>query len=149
MELLEKIGVEIKEALKHGDDDVLRTLRMLKSDIIYEKAKGTEDLSDEKIVEIVYRALKKRKEAIEEYKKAGRDDLAEREFSELKIIEKYLPKQLKEEEIQEIIEKKIDELGEITKKDFGKIMGMLMKELKGKADGAIVKRLLNEKLEKM
>jgi uncharacterized protein YqeY len=149
MEFLEKIGVEIKEALKHGDDDVLRTLRMLKSDIIYEKAKGTEDLSDEKIVEIIYRALKKRKEAIEEYKKAGRDDLAEREFSELKIIEKYLPKQLKEEEIQEIIEKKIDEIGEITKKDFGKIMGMLMKELKGKADGAIVKRLLNEKLEKM
>ncbi len=149
MELLEKIGVEIKEALKHGDDDVLRTLRMLKSDIMYEKTKGTEDLSNDKIIEIVYRALKKRKEAIEEYKKAGRDDLAEKELSELKIIEKYLPKQLNEDEIQDIIEKAIDELGEVTQKDFGRIMGMLMKELKGKADGAIVKRLLNEKLEKL
>lgn len=149
MGLLEQIGVEIKKALKNRNDDLLRTLRMLKSDIMYEKTKGTEDLSDDKILEIIIRASKKRKEAIEEYKKAGRDDLAERELDELRIIEKYLPKQLTVEEIQEFIEKKIDELGEITQKDFGKIMGMLMKDLKGKADGVIVKRLVNEKLEKM
>lgn len=149
MGLLERIGVEIKKAIKDRNDDLLRTLRMLKSDIMYEKTKGTEDLSDDKILEIIIRASKKRKEAIEEYKKAGRDDLAERELNELRIIEKYLPKQLTDEEIQESIEKKIDELGEITQKDFGKIMGMLMKDLKGKADGAIVKRLLNEKLGKM
>lgn len=149
MGLLEQIGVEIKKALKNRNDDLLRTLRMLKSDIMYEKTKGTEDLSDDKILEIIIRASKKRKEAIEEYKKAGRDDLAERELNELRIIEKYLPKQLTDEEIQEFIEKKIDELGEITQKDFGKIMGMLMKDLKGKADGVIVKRLVNEKLEKM
>ncbi len=147
MGLLEQIGVEIKKAIKNRDDVILRTLRMLKSDIMYEKTKGTEDLSDDKILEIIIRASKKRKEAIEEYKKAGRDDLAEKELSELKIIEKYLPKQFTEEEIQDIIEKKIDELGEITKKDFGKIMGILMKDLKGKADGEIVKRILNEKLE--
>ena len=149
MGLLEQIGIEIKKAIKDRNDDLLRTLRMLKSDIMYEKTKGTEDLSDDKILEIIIRASKKRKEAIEEYKKAGRDDLAERELNELRIIEKYLPKQLTDEEIQESIEKKIDELGEITQKDFGKIMGMLMKDLKGKADGAIVKRLLNEKLGKM
>ena len=149
MGLLEQIGIEIKKAIKDRNDDLLRTLRMLKSDIMYEKTKGTEDLSDDKILEIIIRASKKRKEAIEEYKKAGRDDLAERELNELRIIEKYLPKQLTDEEIQESIEKKIDEIGEITQKDFGKIMGMLMKDLKGKADGAIVKRLLNEKLEKM
>lgn len=149
MGLLERIGVEIKKAIKDRNDDLLRTLRMLKSDIMYEKTKGTEDLSDDKILEIIIRASKKRKEAIEEYKKAGRDDLAERELNELRIIEKYLPKQLTDEEIQESIEKKIDEIGEITQKDFGKIMGMLMKDLKGKADGAIVKRLLNEKLGKM
>lgn len=149
MGVLEQIGIEIKKAIKNRDDVVLRTLRMLKSDITYEKTKGTEDLSDDKILEIIIRASKKRKEAIEEYQKGGRDDLAEKELSELEIIEKYLPKQFTEEEIQEIIEKKIDEHGEITKKDFGKIMGMLMKDLKGKADGLIVKRILNEKLEKM
>ena len=149
MGLLDKIETDLRDAIKNKDGDMLRTLRMLKSDISYEKAKGTEVLTDEKIMEIVFRASKKRKEAIEEYRKAGRDDLAEKEISELNIIEKILPKQLTEEEITEIIDNKIIDFGEITKKDFGKIMGALMKELKGKADGAIVKRILNQKLENL
>jgi uncharacterized protein YqeY len=149
MALLAGIESEIKEAIKKKDDDTLRTLRMLKSDIMYEKGKGTTELSDDAVLDIIHRAAKKRKEAIEEYQKAGRTDLAERERTELHIIEKYLPKQLNEGEIDTIIDAKITELGEVTKKDFGKLMGLLMNELKGRADGNVVKQLLNQKLEQL
>ncbi len=149
MALLAGIDSAIKEALKKKDDDTLRTLRMLKSDIMYEKGKVTTELSDDAVLDIIHRAAKKRKEAIEEYQKAGRTDLAERERTELDIIEKYLPKQLDEGEIDTIINAKIADLGEVTKRDFGKLMGLLMNELKGRADGNVVKQLLNQKLERL
>ncbi len=149
MSLLEKIDTDLKVALKNKVESELRTLRMLKSDIMYEKTKGTEDLSEEKIIEVVKRALKKRKEAIEEFTKAARNDLADKEKEELEIIERYLPAQLSEEAITGIIDAKIKEIGGITKKDFGKIMGTIMKDLKGQADGNIVKKILTQKLESL
>lgn len=147
MSLLERIEVDLKEALKSKNEEILRTLRMLKSDIMYEKTKGTEEFTEEKTLEVVFRASKKRKEAIEEYSKAGRNDRAELEQAELRIIETYLPKQLAEAEVSDLVDQKIRELGEISQKDMGKIMGMLMKELKGQVDGAVVKKVLAGKLE--
>lgn len=146
MKLLEKIDSQLKEAIKKNDTIRAETLKMLKTDITYEKAKKGEELSDDKILEVISRAAKKRKEAIDEYTKAGRKDRADEEAAELKIIQEYLPEQLSREEIVAIIDKKISSLGEITKKDFGKIMGSLMQELKGKADGALVKEILNQKI---
>ena len=116
---------------------------------MYEKTKGTEELSDEKVLEIILRAAKKRKESIEEFTRAGRNDLAANEEIELKYIESYLPKQLGTEEIEAAIDAKFKELGEVSKRDFGKIMGVIMKELKGQADGNDVKMILTRKLEKM
>ncbi|HPB83613.1 MAG TPA: GatB/YqeY domain-containing protein, partial [Spirochaetota bacterium] len=146
MSLLQRIESDLHDAIKSKDDIVLRTLRMLKSDIMYEKTKGEGELPEEKVLEIVTRASKKRKEAIVEFDKAGRDDLSEREKEELLVIEKYLPEQLGEEDASAIIDRIIRDMGEVSKKDFGKVMGPVMKELKGKIDRGIVKRLLTEKL---
>ncbi len=149
MGLFSRIDEDLHEAIKKREEVKIRTLRMVKSDISYEKAKGAEELSEEKVIEIVSRAGRKRKEAMEEFRKAGREDLAGQEAQELAIIETYLPAQLSEAEIAAAIEKKIGELGEITKKDFGKVMGAVMKELKGQADGGIVKAMLTKRMESL
>lgn len=149
MPLLQKIEEDLKNAILKKDEVTTRTLRMVKSDIMYEKTKGTGDLPDEKVIEIIFRASKKRKEAIEEFTKAGRKELAEKEAQELAIIESYLPKQLSEAEVASAIDKKITEMGAVSQKDFGKIMGIIMKELKGQTDGTVVKSILTARLEKL
>ncbi|HOO73643.1 MAG TPA: GatB/YqeY domain-containing protein [Spirochaetota bacterium] len=148
MNLLKKIESDLKDAIKSSDTVRSGTLKMLKSDIMYEKAKKGGDLDDEKILEVIARAAKKRRESIEEFTKAGRKDLADTESSELVIVESYLPEQLSRDEVEKIIDAKLAELGEVTQKDFGKVMGPLMKELKGKTDGAVVKEILTQKLNK-
>jgi uncharacterized protein len=147
MSILQTIDQDLKDSLKNKNEERLSTLRMLKSDIMYEKTKGTEDLSDEKIIEILMRSAKRRKEAAQEFTKAGRKDLADKEAAELVIIEHYLPRQMNEAELSEAVDKKVLELGEVTKKDFGKVMSALMKDLKGQADGALLKKILTQKLE--
>lgn len=149
MSILQQIEDNLKSAMRNKDEEQLRTLRMLKSDIMYEKAKSDEELTDETLITIISRAAKKRKEAIEEYQKAGRTDLQKKEEAELSIISTYLPQQMSEKEIEELIDNKLAESGQVTQKDFGKIMGPLMKEIKGKADGNIVKKILALKLEKL
>lgn len=147
MELLKRIESEMKDSLKSNNKLTAETMRMLKSDIMYEKAKTGKDLSDEKILEIISRAAKRRKESIKEFKKANRIDLFEKEEAELVIIEKYLPEQMNEEAIEKYIDDKLSEIGEVDQNNFGKIMGPIMKDLKGKADGGLVKNILNKKLD--
>jgi uncharacterized protein YqeY len=149
MAIMEQIEADLRESIKAKDEVKVRTLRMLKSDITAEKTRGTEALSDEKVLEIIARSAKKRKEAIEEFTKGNRSDLVEREQSELSVIEGYLPAQLGDEDVAKSISAKIAEMGEVTKKDFGRIMGAVMKDLKGQADGAMVRRILTQKLENM
>jgi uncharacterized protein YqeY len=84
---------------------------------------------------------------MEEYRRAGRDDLADKEAAELAIIQEFLPEMLSEAEVEKIIDQTIAAMGGVTKKDFGKVMGAAMKELKGRADGAVVKDILNRKLQ--
>lgn len=144
--LLEKIENDIKLAMKEKNEDQLRTLRMVKADLMYEKTKTGKDLSEDKVLEIVNRAAKKRKEPIVEFNKGNRPDLAEKEVKELEIIELYLPKQLSEEEIVTIIDQKLSSMESIKSSDFGKIMGLLSKELKGQADGNLISKILKEKL---
>ena len=146
MNLVETIDTHLKEAIKSGDSVKAGTLKMLKSDIAYEKAKKGDDLNDEKIIEVIARAAKRRKESIDEFTKANRQDLVDQEAAELAVIEEYLPEQLSRDEIAVLIDKRIAEMGDVTQKDFGRIMGPLMKDLKGKADGAVVKEILTEKL---
>ncbi len=147
MNLLERIEAGMKESLKSGDKDKSGTLKMLKSDMMYEKAKTGRDISEEQMDDVVKRAAKKRKESIKEYEAAGRQDLADKEAIELKIIEEFMPQQMSAEEIGHALDKILSSAGEISPKDFGRLMGMASKELKGKADGAIIKEILQKKIE--
>jgi hypothetical protein len=147
MNLLEKIEAGMKEALKSGDKDRSETLKMLKSDMMYEKGKTGKDLTDEQMQESVMRGAKRRKESIREYEAAGRKDLADKEAIELKIIEEFLPAQMSPEDVEKAVDKILSAAGEVTQKDFGKIMGMASKELKGVADGAMIKEIVQKRLE--
>lgn len=146
MSILQKIETEMKEALKSGDKERSGTLKMLKSDMMYEKAKTGQELTDEQALEVIKRAAKRRKESIREFEAAGRNDLVEVEAGELKIIEEYLPEQLGADEIGKVVDRILAGAGEVTQKDFGRIMGMAAKELKGKADGALIKEILQGRM---
>jgi uncharacterized protein YqeY len=147
MNLLEKIESDLTAAIRSGDKTRAQTLKMLKSDMSYEKGKTGKDLSDDQMLEIVTRSAKRRRESIKEFQKGGRQDLVDAETQELAIVEEYLPKQMSVEEIEAFISDKLRSLGEITQKEFGRVMGEVMKELKGKADGALVKSILSKKLQ--
>lgn len=146
MNLLEKIEQEMKNALKAGDTVRSETLKMLKSDIAYEKGKTGKDITDELVLEIVGRSAKRRRESIKEFQKGGRQDLVDIETKQLAVVEEYLPKQMTEEEIDAHITNKLASMGPITQKEAGKVMGEIMKELKGKADGSVVKAILSKKI---
>jgi uncharacterized protein len=149
MNLLETIEKDLREAIKGGNTLKSETLKMLKSDFMYEKAKTGKDLPEDKMLEVVARAAKRRKESITEFRKGNREDLAQKESDELAIIESYLPAQMSEQEIEAHIDAKLKSLGEISKKDFGKVMGEIMKDLKGKAEGGAVRAILNRMMEKL
>ncbi|HQG42577.1 MAG TPA: GatB/YqeY domain-containing protein [Spirochaetota bacterium] len=149
MSILTTIESNLKDAMKSKNELLSSTLRMMKSDILYEKTKSTQELTDEKIIEVLTRSAKRRKEAIAEYEKAGRDDLARKEKQELEIIMQYLPQQMSADEIASHVNAVIASMGTITNKDTGKVMGQVMKDLKGKADGQIVKQIVAQKLEKL
>lgn len=108
-----------------------------------------QELTEEGILEVISREIKRRKESIEAFEKGNRLDLADKEKKELEILSAYLPEQLSEEKIREIIKTKIVELGASGPQDFGKVMGLVSKETKGKADGAKVAVLVKEELSKI
>jgi len=95
---------------------------------------------------VILGEIKKRKESIAQYEKGGRKDLAEKEMSELEILKKYVPEEMSEDELRGAIKRKLAEMGEISAKDFGKIMGSVMAEVKGRAGGMTVKRIIEEEL---
>ncbi len=146
MGLKDELASDMKSAMRSGDKLRLSTIRLLLSEFKNaEIAKGVE-LSDEEAVEIVQRQIKKRREAISQYRKGGREDLAEKEEAEADILERYLPEQLTDEEIISAIEEAISQTGAASKKEMGKVMGAVMSKIKGRADGARVSRLVSQLL---
>jgi uncharacterized protein len=147
MDLSEKINTDLKIAMKSGDSVRLNTVRAIRTKIIELSKRGTGSaITPEDELTILLGEVKKRKEAIEMYQKGGRADLVDQEQHELEIINEYLPKQLSREEAVEIVKKIINEVGAVTAKDFGKIMPLAMKELKGKVDGKVVQELVKQQL---
>ena len=147
MNLTEKINQDLKEAIKSGDKIKLQTVRSIRALLLeFEKSGSGKDLNEEEEIKLLSTAAKKRKEAIEEYKKANRDDLADVEESELNIIMSYLPKQLSKEEIISKVKILADEVGAKSKQDFPKLMALAIKELKGKADGKAIKEAVEKVL---
>jgi len=144
----QQINEDLKEAMKSGDKLRLETLRSLRASVIEFNKSGTgKELSEEDSQKILLNASKKRKDAIEMYKQAGRLDLMQKEEDELAIIASYLPEQLTESEIVDALRGIIAQLGAEGPKDMGKVMGQAMKELRGKADGNLVQQCLKTLLQ--
>ena len=145
---LKKIKAELLEALKSSDRFRADTLRYLLS-VIHNaeisKGKGA-TLTEEELAELLQKQGREREESIAAYEKGNRPDLVEKEKKELEIIKSYLPEQLSEEEIKKLAEEAIAKVGAKIPQDMGRVMGVLMPEVKGKADGALVAKVVKELL---
>jgi len=147
MTLNEQINNDLKAAMKSGEKTKLETLRLLRAHMIELSKRGQgKEITPEEELSVLMAAMKKRKEAIEAYEKAGRNELAQQERAELDVISSYLPKQLSPDEATEIIVRIVAHTGASGAKDFGKVMPLAMKELKGKIDGKQVQELVKAKL---
>ena len=151
MTLREKIPEDLKNALRNRSELELSVLRMLQAAIRnkeIEIKKGKEFLTDEEVIEVVSGEVKRRKEAVSEYTKANRQELADKETAEVDILMRYMPKQMEEEEIRLETRNAIDEVNALSVKDMGKVMKSIMPRLKGRAEGSLVSRIVKEELEK-
>lgn len=145
MSLYNKILSDLKSAMLNKEADKLLVLRSIKASImekeIAERKGDRSELSEDQVVQVLMKAAKQRKDSISQFEAAGRDDLAEVEKAQLIIIDDYLPKMMSEAEIQAVVDAKVKELSISSPADMGKLMGALMKELKGKADGALINKI--------
>lgn len=151
MTLHQQIKEEIKDALRAKAEVKLLVLRGLLSaftnELVAQKRKPSEELSDEEALKVIGRAAKQRKDSIEQFTKGGRNDLVEKEEAELVILDSYLPQMMSKEEVEKVVQTKKDELGITDKSQMGQLMGAIMKELKGKADGGDVKSAVDSLFE--
>ncbi len=150
MSLRDEIISAQKNALKEHDELLLSTTRMLWSSIrnqeIEKRTEGVETLNDSEVQEIVSKQIKQLNDALKDFEAGGRQDLVEKNKAEIEILKKYLPPQLSDEEILEVIHKIMAETGIKESKDSGRLMGMAVKELKGRADGIRIKNLVTSQL---
>lgn len=142
-----RIQEDIKIAMKEGRKDEVLTLRMAMNSIKNKKIEERLDkLDDVKVLQVLQKLAKQHNESIEKFKEGGRDDLIEKEQKELRIIEKYLPQPMSTEELDEIIERSIEELGASSPKDMGAVMKDVIGRTEGRADGKIMSLKVKEKL---
>jgi len=162
MNLKDTINEDIKSAMKSGLNNEASVLRFLNSAIKNKELEKRNRLSkegrplaeleklseliDEEVINVILSEIKKRKESIVQYEKGGREDLVKKEAAELEILKKYVPEEMGEDEIRSVIKRKLAEMGEISAKDFGKIMGSVIAEVKGRAGGEVVKKIIEEEL---
>ena len=139
MSLKETLNNDIKSAMKTKDKETLAVLRMIKTAVQAAEIDKKEELNAEEELTILAREAKQRRESLAEFVKAGRDELVSKTEAEIEIVERYLPKQLSVEEVKEVIAIVAEKIGATTQKEFGKLMGAVMQELKGKADGNVIK----------
>jgi len=139
MSLKETLNNDIKTAMKAKDKETLAVLRMIKTAVQAAEIDKKEELNAEEELTILAREAKQRRESLAEFVKAGRDELVAKTEAEIEIVERYLPKQLSVEEVKEVIATVAEKIGATTQKEFGKLMGAVMQELKGKADGNVIK----------
>lgn len=146
MSLLDKLSEDLKAAMKSGDKVRVETVRLLRGQLKDFRINQQHEPSADEELALLVSAAKRRRESIEAYSKAGRQDLADKEAAELAIISEYLPQGLSQEEVAAIIAAAIAELGAKGPNDVGKVMGKIMAHVKGRADGKLVQQLVREKL---
>ena len=150
MSLITQISDELKAAMKAGEAvkrDTLRFLQSAMKNAAIEARKPVTEFTDAEVQEVVKRLVKQRKDSIAQYQAAGRADLVETEAAELALIEVYLPAQLSREAVAEIVDRVLATMPGVTAKDMGRVMGAVMKETAGQADGNLVKELVMAKLQ--
>ena len=145
MSMQQQIDQDLKQAMMSRDEAKVSTLRFLKSALKYSAIeKKSEALGDADIQQIIQKQIKQRRESIDQFSKAGRKDLADKEIREAQILESYLPKQLSDNELDELIRREIAAAGATSKKDFGRMMKLLSEKLSGRADGKRVSEALGK-----
>ena len=147
MTISEQIETKLVEAMKSGDHALTDTLRMAKSALVNAKiAKADHNMSESDEIEVIRKEIKKRIQSAQMYKDANRPELAAKEESEIKLLSEFVPEEMDDAQIETTVQEVITELGATSAQDMGRVMGSVMQQLKGKADGgkisAIVKRLL-------
>ena len=144
--MLNQLQDELKIAMKAGDKAAMIGLRNIIGKLKASQIDKGEPLTKEDALKILKSAAKQLRESVEQYKKGGRDDLVEKELFELSLLDKYLPEQLSEGEIREIVKETIQASGIESMQDMGRVMGMIMKELTESADGKLVQQIVREEL---
>lgn len=148
MSLTDKINADMKEAMKAKDQVTLRGVRAIKSAImlLLTEAGAAKELTEDQELQVLQKLVKTRRDSLDIYKQQNREDLASKELEEIEVIERYLPKQLSDEEVAAIIEEIVAETGANSMKDMGKVMGMASKRLAGKADNRKISEMVKAKL---
>ncbi|MGG1516751.1 GatB/YqeY domain-containing protein [Paenibacillus oryzisoli] len=146
MSLADRLNEDMKQAMKSQDKFKLSVIRMVRSTIKNSEIDLKRSLDDNEVLEVLTREIKQRKDSLQEFTKAGRDDLADNLKTELAILAEYMPQQLSEEEVKAIVQQTIQQIGASSKADMGKVMTALMPQVKGRADGKVVNQLVQQLL---
>ena len=146
MDIKDQLNSDVITAMKSGDKATTETLRGLKSAIKYAEIEIGHDLDNEETLTVIAKQAKQRRDSITEFEKAGRNDLVEKEATELALLEKYLPAQMSEGDIDKVVQAVIAELGVTDMKGMGQVMQRAMADLKGQADGKIVNQIVRKHL---
>jgi uncharacterized protein len=141
-----KLNSALKEAMMNKDTARRDVVRLVQSAIKQVEVDTRKEVSEEDVIGLIQKEVKKRRESIEEAKKVGRDDIVENEGKELSILETFLPEQLSRDEITALAKEAVAQSGATSAKEMGKVMGILMPKVKGKADGSIVTQVVKELL---
>ena len=147
MSLLTRIDQDLKQAMIEKNEAKLSTLHFLKSALKYSAIeKKVDSLNDPEIQQIIQKQIKQRRESIDQFSKAGRNDLAEHELKEMTVLEGYLPTQLNDQELESTVQSAVSEQGVVSKKDFGRLMKLLGEKLAGQADSKRISEVLGRLL---
>jgi len=146
MSLQDQVMQQMKAAMKSKDSLALQALRSIKSALLLEQTSGNDSMNEETELKLLQKLVKQRKDSAALYTEQGRDDLAQPELEEAKIIEQFLPTQLNEEEVKAAVSAIITEVGASTMKDMGKVMGIASKQLGGQADGKTISMAVKQLL---
>lgn len=146
MSLSDRLNEDMKQAMKSQDKFKLSVIRMVRSTIKNSEIDLKRALDDNEVLDVLTREIKQRKDSLQEFTKAGREDLAENLRAELVILAEYMPQQLSEEEVKAIVQQTIQQIGASSKADMGKVMTALMPQVKGRADGKLINQLVQQLL---
>ncbi|GIP39606.1 aspartyl-tRNA amidotransferase subunit B [Paenibacillus sp. J31TS4] len=146
MSLSDRLNEDMKQAMKSQNKFRLSVIRMIRSAIKNIEIDQRTTLDDDQVLDILNREIKQRRDSLQEFDKAGRDDLAEQAKAEIEIIAEFLPQQLTEEEVRVLVQQTIQETGASSKAEMGKVMSALMPKVKGRADGKLVNQLVQQAL---